>query len=87
VDEALPVVDTFIDRALLDNLDTVTIIHGSGSGRLRNAIRDFLKEHRAVTGFGHGDPLHGGLGVTVVQLGLDQTAASSGQHDDHARFG
>ena len=87
VDEALPVVDHFIDRALVDDLNTVTIIHGSGSGRLRDAIRDFLREHRAVTGFGHGDPLHGGVGVTVVQLGWDNTPASSAQHDDRARCG
>jgi DNA mismatch repair protein MutS2 len=75
VDDALPVVEKFIDTALLENLDTVTIIHGGGSGRLKNAIRDYLKDHKAVTRFGHGDPLRGGFGVTVVHLGWNRNVA------------
>ncbi len=87
VDEALRAVDKSIDRALVESFDTVTIIHGIGSGRLRDAIRDYLKEHRAVTGFSPGDPLRGGLGVTVVQLGWDEEAAVEQQHDAHSERG
>ena len=83
-DEALPVVDKFIDSALLENLETVTIIHGAGSGRLRKAIRDYLEEHRAVKGLGDGDPVRGGFGVTVVQLGWETNAAVATQQDDHS---
>ena len=87
VDEALPVVDKFIDTALLENFDSVTIIHGGGSGRLRDAIRDYLKEHKGVTGFGHGDPQRGGHGVTVVQLGWDEKPAAGQQDDGHSQCG
>jgi len=75
VDEALPAVDKFIDRALVENFNTVTIIHGIGSGRLREAIRDYLKEHKAVTQFQRGEPARGGTGVTVVQLGWEKNVA------------
>ena len=87
VDEALPMVDKFIDTALLANLETVTVIHGSGSGRLRDGIQSYLKVHKAVTGFEHGDPLRGGLGVTVVRLGWDRKAAMNEQPEDHPRVG
>jgi len=87
VDEALPMVDKFIDTALLANLETVTVIHGSGSGRLRDGIQSYLKVHKAVTGFEHGDPLRGGLGVTVVRLGWDRKAAVNEQSEDHPRVG
>jgi DNA mismatch repair protein MutS2 len=82
VDEALPLVDRLIDRALLGNLETVTIIHGSGSGRLRDGIRSYLKGHKAVTRFEPGDPLRGGLGVTVVHLGKDRKVAVNDQPDE-----
>jgi DNA mismatch repair protein MutS2 len=83
VDEAVPIVDKFIDTALVEGLDSVTIIHGGGSGRLRDGIRDYLKKHRAVTGFRYGDPRRGGRGVTVVRLGWDQDAEATSQEDEH----
>jgi DNA mismatch repair protein MutS2 len=81
VDEALAVVDKFIDRALLENFETVTVIHGIGSGRLRDAVRDYLKEHRGVREFGTGDSPRGGLGVTVVQLGWDTDRQNPADRD------
>ena len=87
VDEALPVVDKFIDGALLENLNPVTIVHGIGSGRLRESIRDYLREHRAVTGFEDGDLLRGGVGVTVVHLGWDEKEAVNRQPDDRSQYG
>ena len=68
VEDALSKVDKFIDQALLHGLEKVQIIHGVGSGRLRNAISLYLKEHRAVKSFSPGETLKGGRGVTVVEL-------------------
>ncbi|MBI5892196.1 MAG: endonuclease MutS2 [Deltaproteobacteria bacterium] len=69
IDEAMPKVDKFIDNALLNALDSVVIIHGSGTGRLRNAVQEYLKTHNAVKGFHFADQKHGGAGATVVELG------------------
>ena len=69
VDEALPVVDKSLDDAILAGFSRVAIIHGTGTGRLRAAIREFLKTHRSVRSVTGGDPAHGGAGVTFVDLG------------------
>jgi len=68
VEDALPKVDKFIDQALLHGLEKVHIIHGVGSGRLRNAIGQFLTGHRAVKSFCPGETLKGGRGITIVEL-------------------
>jgi DNA mismatch repair protein MutS2 len=68
VDDAIPVVDKFIDRALLHGLEKICIIHGVGSGRLRSGIGEYLKGHRGVKSFGPGDPMKGGGGITIVEL-------------------
>jgi len=68
VDEALPVVDKFVDQALVHGLEKIQIIHGMGSGRLRNAIGKYLREHQRVKSYGLGDPMKGGGGVTFVEL-------------------
>jgi len=68
VEDALPRVDKFIDQALLHGLEKVTIIHGVGSGRLRNAISQYLNGHRAVKSFIPGETMKGGRGITIVEL-------------------
>ena len=68
VEDAIPKVDKFIDQALLHGLNKIQIIHGVGSGRLRSAIGKYLEGHRGVKGFGPGDLLKGGRGITVVEL-------------------
>ena len=68
VEDALPKVDKFIDQALLHGLEKIRIIHGVGSGRLRSAIGKYLETHRGVKGFGPGDLMKGGGGITVVEL-------------------
>lgn len=68
VEDALPVVDKFIDQALFNGLEKVQIIHGIGSGRLGNAIGKYLQGHRGVKGFAPGEQKSGGKGVTVVEL-------------------
>lgn len=68
VDEAIPEVVNFIDKAVLDNMETVKIIHGAGTGRLRNAIAEMLKKNRHVAEFRSGRYGEGEIGVTIVTL-------------------
>jgi DNA mismatch repair protein MutS2 len=66
VEEALPVLDKFIDDAILGRLEKVDIIHGVGTGRLREAIGEHLRHHRSVKRFGPKDLMRSG--VTVVEF-------------------
>jgi len=68
VEDALPKVDKFIDQALLHGLEKVHIIHGVGSGRLREAIGKYLHGHQGVKGFAPGEAMRGGRGITIVEL-------------------
>ena len=68
VGDALPKVDKFLDDAILQGWNEVQIIHGLGTGRLREAIQEFLRQHRAVRGFRGGEVTEGGGGITVVEL-------------------
>jgi DNA mismatch repair protein MutS2 len=68
VEDALPRVDKFIDQALLHGLEKVQIVHGVGSGRLRDAIGRYLNGHRAVKSLSSGEAAKGGRGITIVEL-------------------
>ncbi len=68
VDEALPKVDKFLDDALIREYDRVHIIHGKGSGKLREAIQSHLKGHRWVKGFRGAGLNEGGSAITIVEL-------------------
>lgn len=68
VEEALPVLDRFIDDALLKGMREVEIVHGSGEGILRKSVRAFLAGHKEVTAFHAADLAQGGDNVTVVEL-------------------
>ena len=68
VEDALPKVDKFIDQALFHGMEKIHIIHGVGSGRLRNAIGQYLSGHRAVKNFFPGETIKGGRGITIVEL-------------------
>jgi DNA mismatch repair protein MutS2 len=68
VDEAMPLVDKFLDDAFLADAPSVRVVHGFGQGRLRAAVRDLLKSHPHVTGFRDGAPREGGAGATIVDL-------------------
>lgn len=68
VEDALPMVDKFIDQALVHGLEKVLIVHGVGSGRLRNAIAKYLHGHQGVKEIFPGDAMKGGRGVTGVEL-------------------
>jgi DNA mismatch repair protein MutS2 len=67
-DEALPLIDKFIDDAILSGLNRVDVIHGKGTGALRKKVTDFLASHARVKGYHPGEWNEGGMGVTVVEL-------------------
>ena len=60
--------DAFIDRAVLSNISTVTIIHGKGTGQLRSAVHQRLRKHPNVKNFRLGAFGEGEDGVTIVEL-------------------
>ncbi len=68
VDEALFVVDKFLDDSYLAKLQTVRIVHGKGTGKLREGIQKFLKTNSHVDSFRVGTFGEGEMGVTVVTL-------------------
>ncbi|HTS00584.1 MAG TPA: Smr/MutS family protein, partial [Bacteroidota bacterium] len=67
-EEALPLVDKFIDDAVLAGLGRVDIIHGKGTGALRKKVTEFLSTHPSVRAFRPGEWNEGGMGATVVEL-------------------
>jgi DNA mismatch repair protein MutS2 len=68
VDEALPEVEKTLDKAQLGGVKKLSIIHGIGTGRLREAVREYLSESALVKDYHPGDGRAGGEGVTVVEL-------------------
>jgi len=69
VDEALELTAAFLDDALLHGENRLEIVHGSGEGILRRAIREFLSGRRDIARFGAAEVNDGGENVTVVELG------------------
>ncbi len=68
LDEALPRLDKYLNDAFMAGLYQVRIIHGKGTGTLRQAVRKKLDKHPLVSSYrpaGYGE---GGAGVTVVEL-------------------
>ena len=70
VDEALQRLDGYLDQALLAKLPTVRVVHGFGTGRLREGVHDYLRKQDAVKSFRLGRHAEdaGGAGATVVDL-------------------
>ena len=68
VDEAIPIVDQYLDEAVLASLGEVTIIHGKGTGALRSGIQQYLRHHPHVKSLRTGAYGEGDAGVTVVKL-------------------
>ncbi|MBQ3055551.1 MAG: endonuclease MutS2 [Oscillospiraceae bacterium] len=67
-DEAIPVVDRYLDQAFLAKLNSVIIIHGKGTGVLRAAVQSHLRKHPHVKSFRLGTFGEGETGVTVVEI-------------------
>ncbi len=68
VTDAIFSVETFLDKALMNELRSVRIIHGKGTGVLRDAVHNLLKNHKLVQYFQIEEPEKGGSGITKVEL-------------------
>lgn len=69
VDEALPLLDKFLDTAYFQGLSSVRIVHGKGTSALRRAVQTQLAQVPYVRRFRLGHPGEGDSGVTIVELG------------------
>ena len=67
-DEAIAVLDRFLDTAMMGKLESVTIIHGKGTGAVRKAVREHLKRSRYIKSFRPGRYGEGEDGVTIAEL-------------------
>ncbi|MCS0671024.1 endonuclease MutS2 [Cytobacillus firmus] len=67
-ENALLRVEKYIDDALLAGYPRVSIIHGKGTGALRQGVQEYLKNHRSVKKIRFGEAGEGGTGVTVVEF-------------------
>jgi DNA mismatch repair protein MutS2 len=68
VDDALDALERYLDSAYLAGLPFVRIIHGKGTGKLRQVVRETLAQHAQVKGFEAGSDKEGGDGVTIAKL-------------------
>jgi DNA mismatch repair protein MutS2 len=68
VDEATLIIDNYLDDVYMSSLDEVVIIHGKGTGALREGVRNYLENHYHVKKIRGGEYNEGGSGVTVVTL-------------------
>lgn len=66
--DAITILDKYLEDAHLAGLDKARIIHGKGTGTLRKAVREHIKNHRYVEQFRDGLNQEGGYGVTIVEL-------------------
>ena len=68
MDEATSEIEKFVDRAFLAGLPRVRVVHGSGMGILRKALRQYLQKHPHVATVTEPPQQEGGAGATVVEL-------------------
>ncbi|MDR2599406.1 MAG: endonuclease MutS2 [Oscillospiraceae bacterium] len=68
IDEAMPILEQYLDNAKMSKLPSVTIIHGKGTGVLRKAVHKYLKDEKGVKSFRLGLYGEGEDGVTIVEL-------------------
>lgn len=67
-DDAVHELSNYLDEAVMSGYSQVIIIHGKGTGALRNAVNDYLKNHRSVKKYGLAPQNLGGTGATVVEF-------------------
>ncbi len=67
-DEAMPLIDEFLDNAAMAGFSTLRIVHGKGTGALRSKVRDYLSRKKIVKGMETPPLFEGGNGVTVVKI-------------------
>ena len=70
-DDALDMLDRYIDQAYVGGMPFVRVIHGKGTGRLREVVREALQNNPYVKSFEEGKAKEGGAGVTVVKFAED----------------
>ena len=68
IEEALLEADQFIDDAVMSGLETITLIHGKGTGALRAAIQQHLRSHPSIKAYRLGTYGEGENGVTIAEL-------------------
>lgn len=68
VDEAIAELDKYLDDACLSHLSSVRVVHGKGTGALRNGIHQYLRRQKHVKSFRLGEFGEGDAGVTIVEL-------------------
>ena len=75
-DEATNEIMNYVDEAIMVGMDTVTILHGTGTGALKQIVRDYLREKNKIMYkrsqgsmlFHDGDPNTGGAGLTIIEF-------------------
>ncbi len=67
-DDAVRELDKYLDDARVSHLESVRIVHGKGTGALRNAVHQYLRRQKWVKSFRLGDFGEGDAGVTIVRL-------------------
>ena len=70
VHDALPRLEIFLDRAVLNNQASVRIVHGLGSGALKRAVQNYLSDSAYCRAFSEAPQSEGGRGATVVSLNV-----------------
>ncbi|MBI3247711.1 MAG: endonuclease MutS2 [Deltaproteobacteria bacterium] len=70
VHEALPRLEAFLDRAVLEQRSSVRIVHGLGTGALRRAVREFLASSRYCASYNEAPRAEGGGGVTIAEISV-----------------
>jgi DNA mismatch repair protein MutS2 len=68
VDQAIDRLEKFLDESLLSEQRTLRLVHGFGTGRLKEAVMDYLQKHPLVTNVRTATPQEGGGGVTIAEL-------------------
>ena len=68
VDEAMSVLDKYLDDAYLAHLSTVRVVHGKGTGALRSAVQNHLRRVKYVKSYRLGEYGEGDAGVTIVEF-------------------
>ncbi len=70
VDEAVAALDKYLDDAFIAGLKEVRVIHGKGTGALRQGLQPYFQRHRLIKDAKPGGYYDGGMGVTILELDL-----------------
>jgi DNA mismatch repair protein MutS2 len=70
LDEALPKIEKFLDDGFRAGVPRMRVVHGKGTGKMRQAVRQLLSKHPLVKGYEFAEPREGGEGVTIVEMAI-----------------